>query len=284
MDCWSLWLTSVLNHKSSLRAWECNPCVYTRYPSPLPQLIRLFTPCTEGQNCPAATLWTGSIPRSINSLVTLGCFDFIWIWRGGYDGLLSQTHVTRVCICKRERKKRIRKGGFGFSTVSQSIRGTRNISGTPKECLSCMSRLFWLSALSAECIWSLSLSMFHTPNHIWWTIISHLSGCTFVCLPKKQMFQRFMWNYTVLPTAVESFWNHIIFMNLGAHSCDRRLTIIKYNIQDEKWKKLKMLIKTSGLPLGRKPKIVDEVGMVHRVKEHCAHDSGLSFLICSIVE
>lgn len=45
-----------------------------------------------------------------------------------------------------------------------------------------------------------------------------------------------------------------------------------------------MLSKTSGLALGRKPKIVDKVGMVHRVKAHCAHESGLSFLICSIVE
>lgn len=39
--------------------------------------------------------------------------------------MLSQTHVT---WCEREKEKRIRKGGFGFSIVSQSIRDTRNIS------------------------------------------------------------------------------------------------------------------------------------------------------------
>lgn len=39
-----------------------------------------------------------------------------------------------------------------------------------------------------------------------------------------------------------------------------------------------MLSKTSGLPLDSKPQIVDKVGMVHRVKVNCAHDSGLSFV------
>ncbi|TRY95411.1 hypothetical protein DNTS_000416, partial [Danionella cerebrum] len=37
-----------LSQQSSLGAWERKPCVYIRYPSPSPRLIRLVTPYTEG--------------------------------------------------------------------------------------------------------------------------------------------------------------------------------------------------------------------------------------------